>query len=134
VNRLVLVELTALERVVLRGTERVTWWVHTEGRWCPVRKLPEVQLEARSTGPQVVWETRARLQLEPGTWLLRLTRSPHPQPARDPMQYLDREALRPRAKLTRHYFRVGVRGELRKPARDQTPPDLEDERERIEGD
>jgi hypothetical protein len=126
-SRTVWVELDASERIVVRGSERVTWWVHTDGQWQPVRNHPGVELDVRSPGPQVVWHTRARLQLIPGTWLVRLCRSPHPQPVRDPMHYLGRDALRAQTKLSRSYFRVGRRGELLKPGVNQVPPEPPDE-------
>lgn len=123
------VELSAYERIVPRGTERVTWWVYAEDRWLSVRKHPDVELEAQSPAPQTIWQTTARLQLAPGSWLLRITRSPLSEPERDPMHYLGREARTVRTKIGRQYFRVGRRAELQRAKFADSPPELPDEHE-----
>lgn len=128
-SRPVWIELSAYERIVPRGTERVTWWVYADERWIAVRNHPAVELESQSPPPQVIWQTTARLQLLPGSWLLRITRSPLSEPERDPMHYLAREALKARTKIGRQYFRTGRRGELQRAKFADSPPELPDERD-----
>lgn len=123
------VQLTAFERIVPHGTERVTWWVFVDERWLPVRKHPEVEFEQESPGPQVIWQTTARLKLAPGSWLLRIVRSPLTEPERDPMDYLGRETRSARTKIGRQYFRTSRRGELQRAKSADVPPELPDERE-----
>lgn len=108
------VRVIANEVIVPHGTSKTSWWLRVADEWCSVRDVPGVLLTRVDAGPQRVWETLAELRVAPGAQLMRVRQTPEPEPARDPMSYLENARLTTRTRLERHYFTVDPDGKLRR--------------------
>lgn len=108
-----LVRLTAFEAIVARGTRRVSWQLHHEGRWINVRSVEGVKLTRQDPGPGLIWETHANLRLAPGSWLRRIETAPRAAAGpRDPFVYLQREVRLAQTRTHHTYYRVRGDGSL----------------------
>jgi len=106
------VELFESESIVARGRKRVSWVVRYNDAWVSAAEYPGATSESLSPGPGTVWERRVELDLPVGTRVCRIESAPSPEPARDALDYLTREQLRPRRRSRRSELVVGTRGEL----------------------
>jgi hypothetical protein len=120
------VRVSAREQIVPHGTQKITWWVHDGQRWLSARDYPGGTFERMEAGPSVVWETVATLSVPAGTWLLELNSVPRQTTKRDPLHYLQHDAMRAQTRWTRRYYIVDPRGKLIKAGASQTPPQDDD--------
>ncbi len=118
----VAVRLVAFEAVVQSGTRKTSWLVHHEGRWISAKDYPGAELEKLDAGPGTIWESAASLKLPVGTWVQQVQSTPRRGARQDPLRYLQQEARGMKRRVTRVFFRVGSRGDLRRPARGSAPP------------
>jgi hypothetical protein len=95
--------------------------VHQNGDWISAKDVPGVVLEPVSPGPGTVWESVAQLELEPGTWLLRVEAEPMLERLDDPLTYLEKERLGARRRISRRFFRVARDGRFIPARREDAP-------------
>lgn len=118
---LVVVSLTARETVHRRGTRTLTWRAYLHEEWKTPRDITGAEFDSIDVGPGVVWETRARIALQAGTWLMRIVSQPLEETHSDPLFYLaHRSGTRRRVRKT--YFVVTSAGDLRRPTPREEPP------------
>jgi hypothetical protein len=105
------IELIEEERVVERGTHRVSWFVRVRDAWIAASKVDSASTELeKRPGPGVVWRRHTRLELPPGTRVLRVEQSPRAL-VRTPLEHLAKSRSSPR-QSSRRVYSIGSRGEL----------------------
>jgi hypothetical protein len=108
------IELTEGESITQRGAERVSWRVQRADGWVRASDWPGASAQLLESKAGTVWERRIELELVAGTLLERVVSRPGTARARDPLEYLQREARAVARQLQRTLYRVTARGELRK--------------------
>ncbi len=108
------VELTQFEAIVARGTRQVSWLWRRAPRdgWQQVATLPGAEVERLEASPQVVWESRVRVTLPYGSWLMRVESRPGRPEVKSALEHLMGARRGVARRVIRRYFRVGRRGRL----------------------
>ena len=105
------IELTDEERVVARGTGEIHWFVRVNDGWVAAAKVPgALSAMGESRGSGVIWRRHTRLELEPGTQVLKIESVPLVL-ERTPLQHLTKSRSSPR-RTRRLVYSVSDRGEL----------------------
>jgi hypothetical protein len=112
------VEVIDEERVVQRGTGQVNWFVRLNDGWVHVSAWPGALSERLDAGAGTVWQSRTRLEVPRGTYLMRVESRPEVYAREDPLDYLTRGAPSKSRKTRRNFYTVGRGGELKSAAAD----------------
>ncbi|MBX3182334.1 MAG: hypothetical protein KIT72_09215 [Polyangiaceae bacterium] len=109
-----LVEVTQFEAIVPRGTRQVSWLWRRAPRdgWQHLAALPGAEVERLEPSPQVVWESRVRVTLPYGSWLMRVESRPGKPEVKSALEHLMGARRTAPRRVIRRYFRVGRRGRL----------------------
>lgn len=109
------------EAVVSYGTRETRWWLHHDGRWTRVDRIPDVESKSVSAGPGTIWHTLFEVRVEVGTWVMRVDTEPAPERMSDPLRYLEKERRGGRRRVTRRFYQVERNGELSARQRERAP-------------
>jgi hypothetical protein len=106
-----MIELIDEERVVARGAVEISWSVRVHDAWVAAARVEGALSEMdKNAGPGVVWRRHTRLELPPGTRLLKVERSPSAL-ERTALQHLMKSGSS-RRRTRQWVYSVGSHGEL----------------------
>lgn len=106
------VEVTESESVTSRGTQKIVWFVWSEGTWIHPKELPDTTCETLDRASGTVWAQRLTFRLSPGARIMRVEVRPRSEERMSPLDYLTREVRGARQKTHRAYFEVSKNGIL----------------------
>ncbi len=106
------VEVIDEERIALRGTAQVNWFVRLNDGWVHVSAWPGALSERLDAGAGTVWQSRTELQVPRGTYFMRVESRPSTYLREDPLDYLTRGAPSKSRKTRRNYYTAGRSGVL----------------------